>query len=297
MVNCKRMLSTLGAAGVLALAGGAALASSHSDAPLIKQDPQANLTDVYAFVGMRGQTKVLNLVVNVHPFCEPGDGVIYDKFADDALYSINIADPNTGATLRTYNFRFSSVNSGYKNPNTALSYGVGTEIGPIQHVNDARHNYTQTYTVTKVIGSSTTTLGSGMLTPPPNVGLRTTPFYNDPTTGIAISGATSRAALDRYTAETVYDLPTGETVFCGSRDDSFFCDIPGIFDLLDPRILGNSNGQAGGGVDGFKGFNVLTYAIQIPISDLPSIAYKAPFTGAATGVGVYASVSRLQYTL
>ena len=26
-----------------------AIASSHSDAPLIKQDPQANLTDVYAF--------------------------------------------------------------------------------------------------------------------------------------------------------------------------------------------------------------------------------------------------------
>jgi hypothetical protein len=27
--------------------------ASHSDAPLIKQDPQANLTDVYAFIGAR----------------------------------------------------------------------------------------------------------------------------------------------------------------------------------------------------------------------------------------------------
>jgi hypothetical protein len=33
--------------------GPAALASNHSDAPLIKQDPQANLTDVYAFIGTR----------------------------------------------------------------------------------------------------------------------------------------------------------------------------------------------------------------------------------------------------
>jgi hypothetical protein len=32
------------------LGGGAALASSHSDAPLIKQDLQANLTDVIAFI-------------------------------------------------------------------------------------------------------------------------------------------------------------------------------------------------------------------------------------------------------
>jgi len=35
----------------LAFVGGTADAASHSDAPLIKQDPQANLTDVYAFVG------------------------------------------------------------------------------------------------------------------------------------------------------------------------------------------------------------------------------------------------------
>ena len=30
--------------------GSAASAASHSDAPLIKQDAQANITDVYAFV-------------------------------------------------------------------------------------------------------------------------------------------------------------------------------------------------------------------------------------------------------
>src|ERR1700722_17276817 len=79
---------------------GQMFASSHSDAPLIKQDPQANLTDVYAFIGA-GNT--LNIVVNCRPFSEPGDGAIYDRFADDAQYSINITDPVTGALLRTYN--------------------------------------------------------------------------------------------------------------------------------------------------------------------------------------------------
>ena len=102
------------AAGVLALLGSTLLASSHSDAPLIKQDPQANLTDVYAFIGTLyndPSKQVLNVVVNVHPFSEPGDGVMYERFADDALYSINIADPNTGALIRSYNFRFSPVSS------------------------------------------------------------------------------------------------------------------------------------------------------------------------------------------
>lgn len=297
-MNYKRLLSSVGAVALLALTGSLAHASSHSDAPLIKQDPQANLTDVYAFIGMKGSTRVLNIIVNVHPFCEPGDGITYDRFASDALYSIHIANPGTGQLLRTYNIRFSGPNQGFKNPNTAFSYGIGTEVGAIEHVNDNRQNYTQTYSLTRIdSGGSTTLLGNNLLVPPPNVGARTTPYYNDPVTGKAVSGATSYAALDRYTQETIYSLPTGETVFCGSREDSFFADTPGIFDLLDPRILGTTLGQSGGGVDGFKGFNVLTYSMQIPVDDLPSIRYTAPFTGRATGVGVYASVSRPHISL
>src|SRR3954468_24136973 len=98
-MNCKTLLSALSATVVLAgMTGSSALASSHSDAPLIKLDPQANLTDVYAFIRQRpnGQ-KVLVVEVNVHPFCEPGDGVVYDAFANDARYSIHITNHTTGA--------------------------------------------------------------------------------------------------------------------------------------------------------------------------------------------------------
>jgi hypothetical protein len=95
-------------------------------------------------------------------------------------------------------------------------------------------------------------------------------------------------------------------VFAGPREDGFYSDIPGIFDLLDPRILGTTLGQAGGGVDGFQGFNVLGFAIQIPVTSLPVFTYQAPFAnlanplpaiGTANGVGVYASVSRPRVTL
>jgi hypothetical protein len=220
---------------------------------------------------------------------------MYDRFADDALYSIHIANPATGETLRRYDFRFSPVTSGYKNLDTILSYGRGTAIGAIADVGDARQNYTQTYSVTKVGGGSTV-IGAGLLTPPPNVGARTTPFYND-ASGRAVSGAASFEALDKYTRQTVYSLPTGEAVFAGPREDGFFADTPGIFDLLDPRILGTSLGQACDGVDGFKGFNVLAFAMQIPVSDLPGLSYQSPFFGAQTGVGVYASVSRPRVTV
>ena len=92
----------------MALLGGSLMASSHSDAPLSKQDPQTNLTDVYAFIGNKYDmpgVKVLNVVVNVRPFSDPGDGVMYERFADDALYTINITNPATGALITSYNLR------------------------------------------------------------------------------------------------------------------------------------------------------------------------------------------------
>jgi hypothetical protein len=282
-----------------------ALASSHSDAPLIKQDPQANLTDVYAFVGTKYNdpgTRVLNVLVSVRPFSEPGDGVMYDRFADDALYSIHITHPVTGATVDRYDFRFSSVTAGLKNPNTILSYGLGTEAGAITSIGDARQNFTQTYSVT-LNGS---VLGTGLPVPPPNVGLRTTPGYNDYQTGKAISGAATVEQLDPLTRQGIQELPNGAVVWSGPREDGFYADTPGIFDLLDPRIIADQDGnpatgglgQDGGGTDGFQGFNVLSYGLQIPIGNLTPSGFVDPLFGpGAVGVGVYASVSRQRITL
>ncbi len=317
----SRLRATLHTAAAFSVAGLSVLgivspetahASSHSDAPLSKMDPQTNLTDVYAFIRTRPSgERVLVCEVSVRPFSEPGDGVLYDAFADDARYSIHITNPTTGAETRRYDFRFSRVSSAggaYKNLDTILRYGRGTAVGPIQNVGDATQNFTQTYTVTQVVGGTSTVLNNGatLMVPPYNTGLAT-PFYNDTTGtpgtnlnyGRAISGATNRAALDKYTFQTTYDLSGGTTVFCGSREDGFYADTPGIFDLLNSRILGSTLGQTGGGVDGFKGFNVLHYAIVIPLTDLTPSSYTAPFGSVAnrTGVGVYASVSRARITL
>jgi hypothetical protein len=280
------------------------LASNHSDAPLIKQDPQANLTDVYAFIGTRYDNpseKVLNVIMSFRPFSEPGDGAQYERFADDARYSLHITDPKTGDTKLRYDFVFSPVNAHYKNPNTVLSYGRGTEIGPIQQVGDARQNFTQSFRVVKWDGTTIKTVGRGLLTPPPNVGKNVTPLYND-ANGVAVSGALTVGDLDEYTRSTIHPLASGEVVWAGDRDDSFFSDIPGIFDLLNVRILDNNGslsngfGQDGNGVDGFKGFNVLTVAMQIPVSQLDALgipaAYDTVFFGTKKGVGVYASVWR-----
>jgi len=304
----KGLLLALGALSTIGL-GPAVFASNHSDAPLIKQDPQANLTDVYAFIGTRYDNpsiKVLNVSMSFRPFSEPGDGAQYERFADDARYSIHITDPKSGVTKLRYDFSFSPADAGYKNQNTILSYGLGTEVGPIVTVGDARQNFTQRFRVTQVSGGKAMRLGQGLLVPPPNVGNNVTPSYND-ADGKAVSGALTLGDLDAYTRSTIYSLPSGEAVWAGPRDDSFFSDIPGIFDLLSVRILDNNGslsdglGQDGNGVDGFKGFNLLSVAIQIPLSKLDELniptRFDSVFFGQQTGVGVYTSVSRPRVTV
>jgi hypothetical protein len=302
------------AAILLCLTVGHAFGSSHSDAPLIKLDPQANLTDVYAFIrnGYTGE-KSLVVEVSVRPFSEPGDGVMYDAFSPDARYSIHIANPTTGEEVQRYDFQFSQVDvvkGGYKNLGTILRNGRGADIGgapdvgPIQTIGDAHQNFVQTYNVKKTANGDSRLLNgpTPLLVAPPNVGQNTTPFYNDED-GVAVSGATSRETLDPYTRQTVYDLPSGVTVWAGPREDGFYADTPGIFDLLQSRIIDNDGdptdglGQDGNGVDGFKGFNVLHYGIVIPLSKLPSYPYTGALQPPGTGVGVYASVSRPGVTI
>ena len=50
-----------------AVMAAGAYAASHNDAPLINQDPAANITDVYAFIGTQSGKKMLNVIVHTNP--------------------------------------------------------------------------------------------------------------------------------------------------------------------------------------------------------------------------------------
>ena len=102
----KRTLSLLAAAlTVGALAAGPAFGSSHREAPLISGDPEADLTDLYAFVDRASPGKV-NLITAAVPLEEPGDAPNYYKFGDNVAYDINIdnngdARPDVTANARS----------------------------------------------------------------------------------------------------------------------------------------------------------------------------------------------------
>ncbi len=258
------------------IAAGAASASSHMDAPLVTLDPAANTTDVYAFVDQEGDDKSLVLGLSVYPFEEPGIGPNKYNFDDDVLYEIHVSrgtDLALGLPTFTYQFRFRTA---FKNKNTILQ----SYLGVVQDVDDANQNLTQTYTVTKIDHRTRarTVLGQGVV-PPNNQGIAT-PFYNqgDDGNNPTRDGVATEAELDRYTAQSITALDLGYTAFAGQRDDGFYADVQGIFDLL----------QLGRAFDSQGGFNVHFIGLEVPLSEIG---------GERQLVGVYATTSRRRVSI
>jgi hypothetical protein len=234
------VLGVMLAAAVLVLRGPspeAGEASSHREAPLIAEDPSADTTDLYAFRSVDAPNS-LTVIVNWIPAEDPAAGPNWYRFSERARYSIKIDRNGDAKPDVTYRFRF-------KNREDSLFLG----------------NTVQDYTVTR-LGRGDEEIVARGVTPPNNIGPRTTPNY-------------------RQLAENaVTNLAGGGKVFAGQREDAFFADIGAIFDLVAIR---KGVGNMGGGKDFFAGYAVHGIALQIPISQLDDSDHT---------VGVWATTER-----
>jgi hypothetical protein len=255
------------AAGALALmallqgpAPDPATASSHSEAPLIGQDPRADNTDLYAFVSP-DRPDTVTIIANYIPLEAPASGPNFYSFDDSVRYRINIDTNGDSVEDTVYEFRFKTQT---RNPNTFLY-----DVGPIASNADANWNRPQTYTVTRFGRGGRAVLGRDIPTPPANVGPRSTPQY----AGLAAAAATS--------------LRGGVKVFAGQRDDPFFVDLGSIFDLAGLRPFNNLHVlplAVAPGRDAVARYNVHSIAIQVPISVLTRSGHPT--------IGIYASATR-----
>jgi hypothetical protein len=230
------------AAGLVLGAVCLTIASSHREAPLISADPLADNTDVYAFVSPDAPDTV-TLIANWIPLEAPAGGPNFYKFGDDVRYQINIDNDGDAKDDIVYEFRFRTH---VQNPGTFLY-----NTGPISSLDDPDFNIRQTYTVTRIDRHGRTVLGTDLATPPVNVGLRSTPHYE-----ILADAA-------------IHTLSDGSKVFAGQRDDPFFVDLGSVFDLLGLRPFNPAHAiplPAAPGVDGLKGLNTHTVALQVPKS-------------------------------
>jgi hypothetical protein len=229
-------------AGLLAPSG----ASSHREAPLISQDPVADLTDVYAFRSPDAPD-TMTLVANVNPFENPAGGPNFNSFGDDVRYRLNVDNDGDAVPDVRYEFEFRSQ---VRNPDTFLY-----NTSQVTSLDDPDLNRVQTYSVSEWRDGRRTELGRDLPVAPANVGERSTPDYE--------------ANLGQPAVQQLGD--SGMRAFAGPRDDPFFADLGKIFDL---GGLGPFN-QAhvipkptAAGEDYLAGFNVHTIALQIPIDRL-----------------------------
>jgi len=276
----RRPLAALGAvavtAGLLAgsLAAPLAGASSHREAPLISKDPTVDNTDLYAFVSP-DQPDTVTIIADYIPLEAPAGGPNFYSFDGTARYEIHVDNTGDGQDDITYRFTF---NTKVRNYHTFL-YNTNT----INSLDDPDWNEPQFYSVTRIEHGVTTSLGSGLTTPPVNIGPRSTPNY------------------DSLAAAAVHTLNNGIKVFAGQRDDPFFVDLGSIFDLLGLRPFNNLHLiplPTAPGVDAVAGYNTHVIAMQIPITQLTR-DHKPPTgpTDPRAVIGIYASASRARTTV
>jgi len=117
------MLSTVAvvAAALRGPSPDSGIASSHREAPLISEDPSADLTDVYAF---RSPDKpdTVTILANVIPAEDPAAGPMYYTFSPSARYNIKIDRNGDTRPDLTYSFRFRRGNGPFFLGNTVQPY-------------------------------------------------------------------------------------------------------------------------------------------------------------------------------
>ncbi len=258
-------------------------AASHREAPLIAQDPAADITDTYAFRSWEDPSKVV-FIMNVIPAQEPSSGPNYFFFDDKVAYDFNVDTNQDGVAEDViYRIRFKTkirppfddlpvAYAGLDSPPQGLPPAITDLKGP----NAAGLGLRQTYKVIEIRGGQRTVLAEGLIAVPSNIGPRTMPDYE----ALAEKG--------------IFDLNNGGRVFAGQRDETFYIDLGATFDTLNFRaapILSEDQDTNDGanpfGNDMFSGFNINTIALEIPISELVQ-------EEGSDIIGMYTSTSRRQ---
>ncbi len=256
--------------------------TSHREAPSISNDPAADNTDLYAFVSPDAPNTV-TFISNFVPMQEPAGGPNFAKFGNDVLYEIMVDNDGDGMEEVTFQFNFATtvLNSG------TFLYNVGPVSFDSASGSYKNLNVIQTYSVTKVIGDRRTgkqsVVANGLLCPPVNIGPRSTPNY------------------ESLVTPAIHTLSNGWKVFAGQRADGFYVDLGSIFDLGTLRPFENLHlipTPAASGVDGTKGFNVHSIALQVPITDVTENGQTPSGVGdPAATIGVWTTASRRVVTL
>ena len=272
----KPKFTRLTQACLLMVAAGAAMASSHREAPFITTSPKVDGTDFYMFRsyegiaanGSGGRSDYVTLLANYQPLQASYGGPNYFQMDPNALYEIHIDNNGDAKEDITFQFRF-------KNNLKSIALPIGnatvaiplTQAGAVSKLNDANLNVNETYTVNVVRGERRKSAGSALVKtggngtfekPVDNIGTKTIPNY------------AAYAAQHIHTV-TIPGCPAGKDqgkVFVGQRQEGFAVNLGTIFDLvnapaaflLDPA---NKDAAGNGGNHVVQKTNITTMALEV----------------------------------
>lgn len=270
MIRPLRPLSLAAQLVLLASLSSSALASSHSEAPFVKEIPKCDATDFYMFRSYEpGREGFVTIVANYYPLQDPYGGPNYFSLDPEAQYTINIDNNGDALEDLSFNFKMSTANR-----DIALNiggvmvpvplYNVGL-LGPAATDNGAL-NILESYTLqvarrgaAPVLVSNAANNQTSFRKPADNVGTKSIPDY------------------PAYASAHVYNINLPGTtqqgrLFVGQRKDPFVVNLGEIFDLANTNPLGPVNAEA----DDLADKNVTSFILEVPISYL--LPEKSPNT-------------------
>jgi hypothetical protein len=268
MKNNTRWLAAAAVAGAVA-AAQPARASSHREALAILNEPCADNTDVYAWVSPGSHDK-LYLVGNFLPLHEPGQGNQGLRACDGYRYEFHIGMGESLKDRVVYRVEFNKTPPVDGTPDPDDPLGGGNEL--LYQITGSQ----ETYNVSKIENGVKTLLADGVKVAPNFHGPQTDRLVYGlgPFQGYDSGDPTSRTVdlyNDAFAATFINGLANGGRAWAGQRDDPFYLDEKGIFDLVNlcgDGLFGIPGARTTACEDVFAGFNVFTLALEIPTSDL-----------------------------
>ena len=265
---------------LLVVAGTAAIASSHREAPFITTSPKVDGTDFYMFrsyegisaTGTGGRSDYVTMIANYQPLQGPYGGPNYFAMDPNALYEIHLDNNGDAKEDITFQFRFTNKLNSVPLTIGAASVAIPlVQAGAVSKVTDPNLNVNETYTVAMVRGDRRK--GTSQAVTKVADGSNT---FEKPVDYIGVKTLGSPAAYEAYAQKHVHAIkvpgcPAGKDtgfVFVGQRQEGFAVNLGTVFDLvnapaaflLDPA---NKDAAGMGGQHYMQKQNITSIALEV----------------------------------
>ena len=270
---------------------GAALGSSHREAPGIARTPKVDGTDFYMFRSYEtGRGAYTTILANYIGLEDSYGGPNFNLLDPNASYDIKIDNNGDALPDLTFHFRFHNSSRNISLPVNGVQVAVPlSNVGPFMSRSDPTLNVLESYTL-QVLHGNEQPSGTNFAThgaahgitfvkPFDNIGPKSIPQY-------------AKYAEQYVTNVTFPRCPIPGRVFVGQRKEGFAVALGEIFDLVNLNPVGAPNAQR----NDLDDKNVTTIALEVPTACLAPVD---PVIGAWTtsslpnASGTMQQVSRL----